>query len=85
VLEVQYEELVHSQEAGTRQLLEFCGLPWDDACLHFETNQAPVGTASALQVREPMYRDAVRRWKHYEPQLDGLKQLLASEGVDVGA
>lgn len=85
ILEVQYESLVQAQEAGTRQLLEFCGLPWDDACLSFEKNQAPVGTASALQVREPLYRTAVRRWKRYEPQLTELKALLASEGVDLDA
>lgn len=85
VLEVQYEELVQEQEAGTRRLLAFCGLPWDDACLHFEANEAPVGTASALQVREPMYRDALQRWKHYEPQLQALKDLLGEQGIDLDA
>jgi len=82
ILEVQYETLVREQEAGTRRLLAFCGLPWDDACIRFETNQAPVGTASALQVREPLYQSAVQRWKRYEGQLQELKALLEHEGID---
>ncbi|MEP6897483.1 MAG: sulfotransferase, partial [Rhodanobacter sp.] len=66
ILEIDYDQLVDSQEASSRQLLEFCGLPWNDACLHFEHNKAPATTASAVQVREPIYRGAVQRWKKYE-------------------
>jgi tetratricopeptide (TPR) repeat protein len=81
ILEVDYETLVDSQEAKSRELLEFCGLPWNDACLHFEDNRAPVTTASAVQVREPIYRSAVLRWKQYETQLTGLKGLLEAAGI----
>ncbi|OOG65442.1 sulfotransferase [Rhodanobacter sp. B04] len=81
ILEVDYETLVDSQEAGSRQLLAFCDLPWNDACLHFEDNQAPATTASAVQVREPIYRRAVQRWKQYETQLTGLRELLESAGI----
>jgi tetratricopeptide (TPR) repeat protein len=80
-LEVDYEALVKSQEAGSRQLLEFCGMPWHDACLHFENNPAPATTASAVQVREPIYRSAVQRWKQYETQLADLQYLLESAGI----
>ncbi|MGH8159163.1 MAG: sulfotransferase [Rhodanobacter sp.] len=81
ILEIDYEDLVAAQEAGTRQLLAFCGLSWHDACLHFEDNQAPATTASAVQVREPIHRRAVQRWKQYETQLAGLRELLESAGI----
>jgi tetratricopeptide (TPR) repeat protein len=83
VFEVNYENLIESQESATRNLLEFCGLPWHEACLHFEGNAAPVGTLSASQVREPIYRSAVGRWKRYAPQLNPLLDLLGSAGVEV--
>ena len=76
ILEVQYERIVADQEGQTRRLLEFCGLPWEDACLSFERNAAPVSTASAVQVREPLYASAVGRWRRYEAQLEELKALL---------
>jgi tetratricopeptide (TPR) repeat protein len=82
ILEVSYETLVGAQEASTRQLLEHCDLPWNNACLHFEQNHAPVTTASSLQVRTPIYRNAMRRWKKYEPQLTELRALLTEEGID---
>ena len=82
ILEIQYEELVAEQEPSTRRLLEFCGLPWDAACLSFEQNEAPVATASAMQVRDAMNRNSIGRWKQYEPQLSGLLQLLAEGGIE---
>ena len=84
ILEVDYETLVDTQEASSRQLLAFCGLPWNDACLNFENNQAPASTASAAQVREPIYRNAVKRWKQYETQLAGLRELLSEAGIALG-
>jgi tetratricopeptide (TPR) repeat protein len=83
ILQVGYERLVDGQEAGTRELLAFCGLPWDEACLNFQDNAAPVATASAVQVREPMYRTAIRRWKRYEPQLGPLLDVLEAGGVRI--
>jgi tetratricopeptide (TPR) repeat protein len=82
ILEVDYEELVGDQEASTRRLLEHCGLPWNDACLHFERNRAPVSTASSVQVRAPIYRSAMHRWKKYEAQLTGLRELLTNAGIN---
>jgi hypothetical protein len=78
---VNYETLLDTQEASTRQLLAFCDLPWNDACLNFENNQAPASTASAAQVREPIYRNAVERWKHYQAQLADLRELLHKAGI----
>ncbi|HWU75697.1 MAG TPA: sulfotransferase [Rhodanobacter sp.] len=81
ILELDYEALVNSQEASSRKLLEFCGLPWDDACMGFHSNPSAVATASAAQVRKPMYRGALHRWKKYEPQLDELRALLTEAGI----
>ncbi len=83
ILEIDYEALVSSQEDTTRRLLAFCDLSWDEACVRFEQNAAPVATASALQVRSGMNRESMQRWKRYEPQLHDLRQLLESAGVVV--
>ncbi|HEY0199966.1 MAG TPA: sulfotransferase [Rhodanobacter sp.] len=82
ILEVHYETLVASQEASSRQLLEFCNLPWDDACLSFERNRTPASTASATQVRQPIHKAAVGRWRRYEAQLAGLRDLLTTAGIN---
>ncbi len=85
ILEIGYESLVQSQERHTRELLAFCKLSWNDACLHFEKNEAPATTASAVQVREPIYRGALQRWKLYEPQLGELRKLLEDAGIEIDA
>ncbi|MHA6205909.1 sulfotransferase [Dyella soli] len=81
ILEVRYEDLVDDQEAESRRIIAHCGLAWDDACLDFHANQAPVATASAVQVREPMYRTSLARWKRYGAHLDGLQQVLREAGI----
>jgi hypothetical protein len=81
ILEIDYEELVDNQESVTRRLLAHCRLPWDDACLRFEENDAPVSTASAVQVRSPMFRSSLQRWKRYGPQLHELCALLEAGGI----
>ncbi len=83
ILEVDYETLVGSQETSSRRLLEFCDLSWHDACLHFEDNPMPVATASAVQVRAPIYRSALKRWRKYGPQLGELQKLLISAGISI--
>jgi hypothetical protein len=74
--EVHYEQLVADQEAESRRLLEFCGLDWNPACLDFHRNEAPVATASSVQVRNPIYSSSIGRWKRYGHRLDGLAQIL---------
>ena len=83
ILELDYESLVDDQEGSTRRLLAHCGLDWDDACMRFNDNAAPVATASAVQVRQPLHRDALQRWKRYEPQLAGLRDLLERGGIHI--
>jgi tetratricopeptide (TPR) repeat protein len=83
ILQINYEELVEAQEEHSRRLIDFCGLQWNNACLRFEENPSPVATASAIQVRVPMYRSAVKRWKKYGAQLDPLHNLLLEAGITV--
>lgn len=83
LFEVNYEDLIDEQERTTRELVDFCGLSWDDRCLQFESNPTPVATASAVQVRSPIYRSSMSRWKKYGQALDDLRQLIESSGVTV--
>ncbi len=64
-LEVDYEALVADPESQTRRLLDHCGLAWDPACLDFHETRRAVRTASAAQVRRPIYRDSIGRWRLY--------------------
>ncbi len=76
MLELRYEELVADQEAMSRKLVEFCELDWDDRCLRFHETARLVKTASYDQVRRPMYRKSVARWKRYEQFLGPLTEAL---------
>jgi hypothetical protein len=78
-LEVQYEELVENREAIIRRLIAFCGLEWNDACLHSEHNARPVRTASLWQARQPIYQGSVARWRNYRSWLGTLRDLLPDE------
>jgi len=80
---VRYEDIVENQHATTHMLLNYCELPWNDACLNFEANSAPVATASSAQVREPVYRSALARWKNYRSELEPLAELLRAGGIAV--
>jgi tetratricopeptide (TPR) repeat protein len=75
-LEIRYEDLVANQEARSRELIDFCGLEWDPACLDFHESRRDVRTASNWQVRQPLYTGSVRRWQHYEKYLDPLRKLF---------
>jgi tetratricopeptide (TPR) repeat protein len=77
MLEIHYEALVADQEGQSRRLLDFLGLPWHPACLEFHRAQRPVLTASDWQVRQPMYRRSVGRWRHYARHLRPLLEVLA--------
>ena len=76
IFEVQYEELVTDQEPVSRQLIEHVGLEWDDTCLDFHENKRVVKTASNLQVRKPIYKNSINRWRRYEKQLAPLVAML---------
>ncbi len=73
---VIYERMVTDTEDEVRLLLDYCGLPFDERCLRFYENERAVRTASSEQVRQPIYRDAVDHWRHYEPWLGPLKSAL---------
>jgi tetratricopeptide (TPR) repeat protein len=73
---VIYERMVEDTEGEVRRLLDYCGLPFEDACLRFFENERPVRTASSEQVRKPIYREGVDHWRHFEPWLGPLKAAL---------
>ncbi|MEO0466160.1 MAG: sulfotransferase [Pseudomonadota bacterium] len=77
-MQVRYEDIVFNQEAETRRLLEFCGLTWDEACLRFHENTAPVSTASSVQVRQPLYSGSIGRWRRYDTLLNDLAAGLGN-------
>jgi len=81
--ELSYEALVAEPERQTRRLLDFCGLDWEDACAQFHRSAEPSTTASAVQVRRPIYDSSVSQWKHYREQLAELRRLLVQGGIDV--
>lgn len=75
-LDVQYEEVVADTETQARRILEYCGLEWDPRVLDFHKNERPVKTASASQVRKPIYSSSVARWRNYEAHLGPLLKEL---------
>ena len=81
LLEIDYESLVDDPEGWSRRLVEFCGLEWEAQCLRFHELKAPSATASAAQVRRPLYRDARDHWRRYETELAPLQSLLERAGV----
>jgi tetratricopeptide (TPR) repeat protein len=80
LMEVDYEEAVADPEGVARKLVAWCGLAWEPACLKFQQAKRAVRTASAVQVRQPVFRTSVGRWKHYEHALASL--LARVESVD---
>ena len=78
---VKYEALVGDTEATVRGLLSHCDLPWEDACLQSHSRRDGVSTASAAQVRQPIYQSSVNLWQRYENQLQPLLRQLQEAGV----
>jgi tetratricopeptide (TPR) repeat protein len=76
VLHLQYEELVREPETQIRRLLAHCGLKFEAACLVFHETKRPVRTASAEQVRQPLYTSGVGYWRHFESELEPLRRAL---------
>jgi tetratricopeptide (TPR) repeat protein len=81
ILHVAYEDVVTAQEPTTRQLLDFVGLPFEEACLSFHQNPSPTSTASSIQVRQPLYESSLEQWKNYAEQLAPLRDRLVAAGV----
>ena len=79
---LRYERLVGEQLACTAELLQFCALPWEEACLQFHRNPTASTTASAVQIRRPLYSSSAHQWRHYREQLAGLAEQLRAAGID---
>lgn len=76
ILDMRYEEMVADTEGQARRLLEYLGLPWDEKCLDFHKNKRPVKTASAAQVRKPIYKTSLARWEPFREHLAPLLELV---------
>jgi tetratricopeptide (TPR) repeat protein len=79
LLEVNYEDIVSNPAAESRRLIEFAGLPWQDEVLRFHESPAPSATASAVQIRRPIYASSIGKWRHHSERLQPLRARLASE------
>jgi hypothetical protein len=73
---VFHERLVDDTEGEVRRVLDYLRLPFEESCLRFFENERPVRTASSEQVRQPIYREGMGQWRHYEAWLDQLKDAL---------
>jgi hypothetical protein len=74
--EVRYEDIVSDLAAQARRLIGFCGMEWNDACLAFHETRRQVRTVSASQVRQPIYRTSIGRWRAYAGHLEPLLTVL---------
>ena len=81
IYELQYADLVNNPEEKIRELIAFCDLPWEDACLRFDENERAVRTPSNWQVRQKLYLSSVDRWKNYEQHLAGLIEMLGKDAT----
>jgi hypothetical protein len=75
-IRVHYERVVEDTETEVRRLLDYCGLPFEESCLRFYENERPVQTASSEQVRQPIYREGMDHWRHFDEWLGPLKEAL---------
>ena len=80
---VSYEDLVADQEQQSRLLMEAAGLPWEESVLEFHKTKSASATASAAQVRSPVYSSSVQLWRRYEAQLAPLAEQLDAAGIDI--
>ncbi|RUW35981.1 MULTISPECIES: sulfotransferase [unclassified Mesorhizobium] len=76
IFENRYETLIENQEEQSRRLMDYLGLPWDEACLRFFDRDGSVNTFSRWQVRQPIYTSSVKRWKNYEGEIQPLIEAL---------
>jgi tetratricopeptide (TPR) repeat protein len=81
MLDVRYEDMVTDFEAQSRRIVAHCGLDWDDRCLAFHETKRPIRTASLLQVRQPLYRSSLKRWRPDDATLQPLLSGLGQAGA----
>jgi hypothetical protein len=78
ILRVQHEEVVADLEGSVRRILDFCGLQFEPTCLEFYRTERSVRTASSEQVRQPIYKEGIDQWRHFEPWLGPLREALGA-------
>jgi hypothetical protein len=76
VLRIYHEDVVDDLEGNVRRILDFCALEFEPQCIEFHKTERSVRTASSEQVRQPIYREGLDQWKHFEPWLGPLKAAL---------
>ncbi len=81
ILDVAYENVVADPEQQARRLIAHCSLEWEPDCLEFHKSKVASTTASAVQVRQPLYSTSIQKWRHYENQLIPLKTRLTEAGL----
>jgi tetratricopeptide (TPR) repeat protein len=81
IYRVCYEDVVEDLEGEVRRLLDYCGLPFEEQCLHFHETRRIVATVSSEQVRQPLYTEGVAQWRNFEPWLGPLKETLGELAV----
>jgi tetratricopeptide (TPR) repeat protein len=79
ILRVRYEDVVADLDAQVRRLLDYCGLPFEEACINFHQTERAVRTASSEQVRQPIFKSGVDQWEHFSEYLDPLREILGPE------
>ncbi len=79
VLRVQHEDVLDDLETQVRRMLEFCGLPFEPACLEFHRTERSVRTPSSEQVRRPIYRAGAEQWRRFEHHLEPLETALGAD------
>lgn len=79
VLRVDHEDVVEDLEGQVRRILDFCGLPFEQACVDYHQTERSIRTPSSEQVRQPIYRSGLEQWRHYEQWLGPLKEALGAE------
>jgi tetratricopeptide (TPR) repeat protein len=77
ILRVQYEDVVADLDTQVRRILDYCGLPFEQACVDFHSNKRAVRTPSSEQVRQPIYQSGLEQWRNYESHLEPLKKALS--------
>ncbi len=82
-LDIDYEQLVSEPLNQSQTIIDHCRLHWEDACANFHLNPAPAATASAAQVRQPIYTSSVARWRRYEKELKPLAIRLENAGIRI--
>ena len=78
VLRVQHEDVVDDLEGQVRRMLDFLGLPFEEACLNYYETERNVRTPSSEQVRQPIFRDSLDQWRNFDPWLKPLKEALGT-------